>query len=81
MALLLVAFLGCACPRKVDINSLSDQALYQQLVAIDGIGERTALAVVVYRQMNGTIEIEALDEGVSGIGEKRLKLIQRKFSD
>lgn len=52
----------------VDINSAS----VEQLQAVKGIGEKTAMAIIAYRNKNGNFT--TLDEltHVNGIGEKKI---------
>jgi competence protein ComEA len=57
---------------KIDIN----KATIEQLAMIKGIGEKKALAIIEYREMNGAFANIAELVKVKGIGESTLKKIQ-----
>ncbi len=58
---------------KININT----ATVEQLQALKGIGEKTAMAIIEYRDSVGTFsDVEELTE-VKGIGEKKLALISQ----
>lgn len=61
-----------AMPKNVDINSADKE----QLVALPGIGPKTAEAIVTYRKENGNFKsVEELTK-VKGIGDKTLEKIR-----
>jgi competence protein ComEA len=61
-----------AMPRNVNINSADKD----QLVALPGVGPKTAEAIVAYRKENGNFKsIEELTK-VKGVGDKTLEKIR-----
>ena len=57
---------------KIDIN----KATIEQLAMLNGIGEKKALAIIEYREMNGDFVDLAELVNVKGIGENTLKKIE-----
>lgn len=57
---------------KVNINS----ATVQELVALDGIGEKTAERIIAYREENGKFQSVDQIMNVSGIGENTYEKIK-----
>jgi comEA protein len=61
-----------AMPKNVDINSADKE----QLVALPGIGPKTAEAIMTYRKENGNFKsVEELTK-VKGVGDKTLEKIR-----
>ena len=58
--------------RKVDPN----YATFDELVAIPGIGDKTATRIVEFRESGGVFYSEKDLLQVEGIGEKKLKKIR-----
>lgn len=56
---------------KININSASAE----QLQLVKGIGEKTAAAIIAYREANGAFESVSDLVNVKGIGEKSLDKI------
>jgi len=74
LAMMIVTAPAIAGDQMVDINT----ATVEQLQVVSGIGEKTAMAIVAYRDEFGAFK--SVDElvHVKGIGEKKLAGI-RKF--
>jgi len=67
LLLLLVAF-SASAQQKLNLN----QATVEQLVALKGIGEKTALNIVEYRQSHGAFKTVEDIVKVKGVGQKTL---------
>lgn len=59
----------------IDVNT----ATKEELMTVDGIGEKTAESIIEYREQNG--DFEAVEELtlIGGIGEKKLEKIKEKI--
>jgi competence protein ComEA len=75
MAAMLVAVVMMAgsanAGEKININSASAE----QLQVVKGIGEKTAAAIVAYREAHGAFKAVSDLVNVKGIGEKKLDKI------
>lgn len=62
--------------QQVNLN----QATYEQLVTLKGIGEKTAQKIIEYRQLNG--DFASVDEivNVKGIGVKKLASLRDELT-
>lgn len=58
--------------KLININTASAQ----ELTGIKGIGEKTAQAIVAYRQKNGSFKTIADIKNVDGIGDKKFEVIK-----
>jgi len=74
--ILIVGLIMGALAYKPDINT----STYEELVTINGIGEVLGERVSLYLNQNPNADVEDL-LNVKGIGEKRLELIKKEWSD
>lgn len=63
---------------KTNIIGLSDKQFYTELIAIKGIGPTLAEKIIDYRKAN-PYAAPADFVAVEGIGEKKTKLIKKRF--
>lgn len=58
--------------KLININTASEQ----ELTSLKGIGEKTAQAIIAYRQKNGSFKAIEDIKNVKGIGDKKFEVIK-----